>query len=152
MSIYWILTFLPSFAIHLTLAVGLIGLFVAAFVGKVPFITQYKLPIQIVALLLALTGVFFEGALAYKYSMAVEVAELKEKLAKAEAKSAQTNTEIVEKVVKDTQIIRQKGETITEYVDREIIKYNDRCELPKEVIDAHNAAATLDITKLEGEQ
>lgn len=92
-----------------------------------------------------------QGALAYKESTDLAVAKLEKKLAEAEAKSAQTNTEIVEKIVKDTEVIRLKGKTITEYVDREIVKYDNKCELPKEVIDAHNAAATMDLSKLEGE-
>jgi len=151
MSLYWILTFVPELAIHLTLAVGLVGLFVAAFVQRIPFISQYRFPIQLIALLLTLTGVYLEGALSYKQSVAVEVAELKKKLAEAEAKGAKVNTEIVEKIVKDTEVIRLKGKTITEYVDREVIKYNNKCELPKEVINAHNMAATLKIEP-EGEK
>ena len=145
MSIFWILTFVPTFVFHLALIVGLIGLFIASFVGAVPFIKQYKLPIQLVALVLTIGAVFFQGALAYKNSVAVEVAELKLRLKNAEVKSIETNTEIVEKIVTDTQIIREKGQTITEYVDREISVYNDRCILPKEVINAHNMAATLKI-------
>ena len=151
MSIYWILTLLPELLIHAILAVGLIALFVATFVGKIPLINQYKLPIQIVALLLTITGVYFEGALGYKNSVALEVAELKRKLAEAEVKSQKTNTEIVEKIVKDTEVIRMKGETITEYVDREVSVYNNKCEIPAEVINAHNAAATMDLSKLVGE-
>jgi hypothetical protein len=150
MSLYWILTFVPELVIHLVLVIGLIGLFVAAFVQAVPFINQYKFPIQIIALILCLTGVYFEGALGYKNSVAIEVAELKQKLAEAEAKGAKVNTEIVEKIVKDTQVIRQKGQTITEYVDREVVKHDQDCTIPKEVINAHNAAATMDISKLDG--
>lgn len=143
MSIFWILTFVPTFVFHLALIVGVIGLFVAAFLGAFPIIKQYKLPIQIIAFALTIGAVFFQGALAYKHSVAVEVAELKLRLQKAETKSVETNTEIVEKIVTDTQIIREKGRTITEYVDREVVKYNERCELPAEVINAHNMAATL---------
>lgn len=145
MSLYWILTVVPDIFIHIVLGVGLVALFAATFVGKLPFIAQYKLPIQIIALLLSLTGVYLEGALAYKQSVALEVAELKVKLAQAEAKSAQTNTEIVEKIVKDTEVIRLKGKTITEYVDREVTKYDNTCIIPTEVINAHNMAATLNI-------
>lgn len=143
MSIFWILTFVPNFVFNLALIAGLVGLLVAAFAGRVPFISQYKLPIQLLAFALTIVAVFFQGAIAYKHSVAVEVAELKLRLQKAETQSAETNTEIVEKIVTDTQVIRQKGKTITEYVDREVIKYNDRCELPAEVINAHNMAATL---------
>ena len=145
MSIFWILTFVPTFVFHLALIVGVIGLFVASFLGAFPFISQYKLPIQLVALVLTIGAVFFQGALAYKHSVAVEVAELKLKLQKAETKSVGTNVEIVEKIVTDTQIIREKGKTITEYVDREVVKYDNFCELPAEVINAHNMAATLKI-------
>ena len=145
MSLYWILTVVPSLVIHLILIIGLVALFVATFIGKVPFIKQYKLPIQIIALVLSLSGVYLEGALAYKESTALAVAKLEKKLAEAEAKSAKTNTEIVEKIVKDTEVIRLKGKTITEYVDREVTKYDNTCIVPKEVIDAHNMAVTLEV-------
>lgn len=150
MSLYWILALVPDFLIHLILGIGLAALFIATFVGKIPFINQYKLPIQIIALVLTLTGVYLEGALGYKESVAKEVAELKQKLAQAEAKSAQTNTEIVEKIVKDTEVIREKGKTVTQYVDREVVKYDNKCELPTEVINAHNMAATLNVAEGEG--
>lgn len=142
---------MPSWLIIAFIVVGVLGLLAATFIGKVPFIKQYNLPIKIVSVLLLVFGVYLQGALAYKESTDVAVAKLEKKLAEAEAKSAQTNTEIVEKIVKDTEVVRVKGRTITEYVDREIIKYDNKCELPKEVIDAHNAAATMDLSKLEGE-
>jgi hypothetical protein len=139
MSIFWILTFVPTFVFHLALIAGAVGLLASAFLGP------YKLPVQIVSFIVFIGAVFFQGALAYKHSVAVEVAELKLKLQKAETKSVETNTEIVEKIVTDTKVIREKGETITEYVDREISIYNEVCVLPKEVINAHNMAATLKI-------
>jgi uncharacterized protein YacL len=145
MSIFWILTFVPTFVFNLALIVGVVGLLVSVVAGRVPFISQYKLPIQLLALALTIVAVFFQGALAYKHSVALEVAELKLKLQKAETKSVETNVEIVEKIVTDTQVIREKGKTITEYVDREIVKYDNFCELPAEVINAHNMAATLNL-------
>lgn len=149
---YWMLSFVPFWTIHLILVIGLIGLFIAAFVQHVPFISQYKFPIQIVALILTLGGVYLEGAIGYKQSVAIEVAELRQKLAEAEAESAKTNTEIVERVVRDTQVIRERGRTITEYVDREVVKYDDTCQIPDEVINAHNMAATLNLnTEATGE-
>ena len=93
-----------------------------------------------------------QGALAYKESTALAVAKLEKKLAEAEAKSQKTNVEIVEKIVKDTEVVRVKGKTITEYVDREVVKYENKCPLPVEVIRAHNAAATMDPSKLEGDK
>lgn len=150
MNIYWLLTLLPVWIIHTVLGLGVLGLLVAFFVQRIPFIKTYGYLIKIVASILVVLGLFLQGALAYKESTALAVAKLEAKLAKAEAKSAQTNTVIVEKIVKDTEVIRTKGKTITEYVDREVIKYNNVCPLPSEVIRAHNAAATMDPSKLEG--
>ena len=151
MNIYWLIALMPKWLIIAFIVVGVLGILAAMFVNKIPFIKQYNLPITLVAVVLLVSGVYLQGALAYKESTDLAVAKLEKKLAEAEAKSAQTNTEIVEKIVKDTEVIRLKGKTITEYVDREVVKYDNKCELPKEVIDAHNAAATMDLTKLEGE-
>jgi uncharacterized protein YacL len=152
MNIYWLLTLLPVWIIHSVLGLGILGLLVAFFVQRIPFIKTYGYLIKIVSSILLILGLFLQGALAYKESTALAVAKLEAKLAKAEAKSQKTNVEIVEKIVKDTEVIRVKGNTITEYVDREVVKYDNFCELPAEVIRAHNAAATMDPSKLEGDK
>lgn len=151
MNVYWLIAFLPTWVIFALLGIGAAGLFAAMFIGKIPFISQYNLPIKIVAILLLICGVYLQGAAAYKDSVAKQVAEMKQKLAEAEAKGQKVNTEIVTKVLTETQVVHEKGRTITEYVDREIVKHDQDCRLPKEVINAHNAAATLDSSKL-GEQ
>jgi hypothetical protein len=152
MNIYWLLTLLPVWIIHSVLGLGALGLLIAFFVQRIPFIKTYGYLIKMVSALLLVAGLFLQGALAYKESTALAVAKLEAKLAKAEAKSQKTNVEIVEKIVKDTEVIRVKGKTITEYVDREVVKYENKCPLPSEVIRAHNAAATMDPSKLEGDK
>jgi uncharacterized membrane protein len=152
MNIYWLLAFLPIWIIHSLLFVGVAGLLVAFFVQRVPIVNTYGYLIKIVSLVLVVLGLFLQGALAYKESTALAVAKLEKKLAEAEAKSQKTNVEIVEKIVKDTEIVRVKGKTVTEYIDREIVKYDNFCELPAEVIRAHNAAATMDPSKLESDK
>jgi energy-coupling factor transporter transmembrane protein EcfT len=151
MNVLWIIAFLPHFVIPLLIVAGIAGLLVASFIGKVPLITQYNLPIKIVSLVLLVCGIYLQGASDYKAATDKAVSELKVKLARAEARSAKTNTEIVEKIVKDNQVIREKGETVIEYIDREVVKYDDACEIPTEVIHAHNAAATLNTGRLDGE-
>ena len=151
MSIYWLIALMPKWLILTMIIVGVLALLAASFIGKVPFINQYNLPIKIVAGILIVCGVYLQGAVAYKESTDKAVSDLKVKLAEAEAKGAKVNTEIVEKIVKDKEIIRLKGKTITEYIDREVPKYDNKCEIPAEVINAHNAAATMDVSKLEGE-
>jgi hypothetical protein len=40
-----------------------------------------------------------------------------------------------------TQVIREKGNEIIKYIDREVVKYDQMCEVPKEVINILNEAA-----------
>ena len=152
MNIYWILTLLPVWIIHSVLGLGVFGLLVAFFVQRIPFIKTYGYLIKIVSSILLVLGLFLQGALAYKESTALAVAKLEAKLAKAEAKSQKTNVEIVEKIVKDTEVIRVKGNTITEYIDREVTKIDPNCKLPPEMIKAYNMAVTLKVDEPEGEK
>jgi hypothetical protein len=139
----WILSFFPDLLVHLIVALGALLFLAATFLGMFPIVKTYKTPAQIVGVIVLIWGLYLEGGLAYKDKLATEVAELETKLAKAEAKSQETNTKIVEKIVKDTRVIRQKGDDIIRYVDKEIVKYDTQCVIPEDVIRVYNEAATL---------
>jgi hypothetical protein len=88
-----------------------------------------------------------EGGLADYKIWEAKVKEVEAKLAEAELKSAKENTKIVTKVITKTQIVKTRGQDIVRYVDREIIKYDEKfakggiCEIPQEFIKAHNDSA-----------
>lgn len=106
-----------------------------------PQARPFKHFIKPVALLLVILGIFMSGA---QYANAVwqqAAKELELKVQVAEAKSEATNKTVEQKVVVKTQVVRERGETITKYVDREIVKYNNQCVIPAEFIKAHNSAA-----------
>ena len=144
----WIISILPDAAIHAIFAIGILGIIAGFVLGFIPMVNKYKLPIQIISLLIFSLGLYLEGGLADNVIWQLRVKEMEAKVAKAEAASAKVNTEIVEKIVTKNQVIREKGKTVTEYVDREVVKYDTKylpgaiCEIPKEVIKAHNAAAS----------
>ena len=151
----WIISVLPDIAIHAIFAIGILGLIAGFVLGFVPGIKAYKLPIQIISILVFSLGLYLEGGLADNMVWQLRVKEMEAKVAKAEAASAKVNTEIVEKIVTKNQVIREKGKTVTEYVDREVVKYDTKylpgaiCEIPKEVIKAHNAAANGTIIEID---
>jgi 4-hydroxyphenylpyruvate dioxygenase-like putative hemolysin len=74
-------------------------------------------------------------------SWLARVKDLEVKVAAAEAKSATTNTEIVEKTIVKTQVVRERGQDIVQYVDREVVKFDANCAVPKEFVTVHNRAA-----------
>ena len=67
--------------------------------------------------------------------------KLQQQVVELEAKSSETNTQIETKIVTKTQIVKQRGDDVIKYVDREIVKINNNCVVPKEFVQAHNQSA-----------
>ena len=144
------LQFLPDAVIlwfcNILLLLGIVLTVLGFFVHKIPFLYQYQLPFKIGGVLLLALGVYFRGGYAVEMTWRERVAELEKKPSVAEAKSAEVNTVIEQKVVYRDKIVREQGKTLTEYVDREVVKLIPaQCDrLPQELIDVHNRAARID--------
>jgi hypothetical protein len=137
----WILDFLPTWVFHLVLIAGIGGLLASKVLTFVPMISAYKLPLQVISAVLLVVGLYIEGGIANQEKWELRVKEMEAKVAKAEAESAKENTKIVEKVVKQLEVVRVRGDDIIKYVDKELIKYDDQCKIPKEFVKVHNDAA-----------
>ena len=129
------------------LLAGILLTAAAFFIKRIPVINQYRIPAQVLGIALLVAGVYWRGGYAIEMEWRERVAEVEARVAAAEAKSAEENVKIVTKVVTKTQVIRTRGETITKYIDREIVRYDEKfapggqCEIPKEFIKAINDAA-----------
>lgn len=139
----WILQFLPDWIFYLIIAIGLAGFLVTYLLKFIPLpaIYMYKTPIQLVSVVFIAFGVFMYGAISNEQAWKDKVAKLEKEYAESQFKSEKVNTEIVTKYITKREIIHQKGEDQIRYIDREIIKYNEVCKLPKELITLHNDAA-----------
>jgi len=142
----WILQFLPFWIFYAILFLGLIG-FAVTYLLKfipIPAIYMYKTPIQIVSVVMIVVGVYMAGSIANEEAWIAKVKEVEAKLAEAEAQAAKENVKIVEKVVVQTQVVREKGKDIVQFVDREVVKYDNKCEIPVPFVESHNKAAQRD--------
>jgi hypothetical protein len=145
----WIFEWLPDAVTHIIFLVGAVGVFAGFVLTFIPFVKQYKLAIQIASIFIFALGVYLEGGLADNKEWTAKVKELESKLAVAEEKSKTANVVVEEKIVTKTQIVKQKGKDIIQYVDREVVKNNDvikyveNCPVPKAIIDAHNQAVKM---------
>jgi len=145
----WILKWLPFWIFYAILGIGLIGLAVTYLLRFIPLpaIYIYKTPIQLVSIALIVLGTFMSGAISNEESWLAKVKELEVKIQAAEVESEKENVKIETKVVTKTQIVKERGQDIIKYVDKEIIKYDTKflpggeCEIPKEFIQVHNKAA-----------
>ena len=145
----WLLSFLSEAVTHLILFAGIIGVIAGFVLGFIPFISTYKLPIQIISILVLSFGLYLEGGLAEQAIWQLKVKEMEASVAKAEAASQQVTTSVVTKILTKKQIIKEKGNDIVQYIDREVVKYNNTCTIPEVVITAHNSAAKNEPTQLE---
>lgn len=145
----WIFEWLPDAVTHIIFLVGAVGIFAGFVLTFIPFVKQYKLAIQISSLFIFALGVYLEGGLADNKEWQFKIKELEGKLAVAEEKSKTANVIVEEKIVTKTNIVKQKGQDIVQYIDREVvknnevIKYVENCPVPKELINIHNQAATM---------
>src|SRR5512137_1255193 len=93
----WILSITPDWVFHVMLVAGIIGTIAGFVLGFVRVIKQYIIPIRIISIVMLAFGLFMEGALLDNQTWQLRVKEVEAKMAKAEAESAQANTQIVEK-------------------------------------------------------
>ena len=143
----WILQWLPNWIFYGIFFAGLLGLLATYVMKFIPFVYVYRTPIQAVSVLAIVIGTYMSGAISNEESWQAKVKEMEAKVAAAEIESQKENTKVVEKIVKKTEYITRRGQDIIQYVDKEVVKYDERfkpggqCELPKEFIKAINNAA-----------
>jgi hypothetical protein len=133
----WILQFLPNWIFYLILFASIATFLVTKFIKILP---NAQL-LQIASIVAAFISVYMIGAISNNDAWLARIKDLEVKVAQAEAKSANINTEIIQKTLTKTQIVRERGQDIVKYVDREVIKYDTTCVIPKEFIQVHNRAA-----------
>lgn len=141
----WLLNFLPDWIFYAIAVVSLISFLVARFLSFIPLI--YRFPIQLLSAAVLVFAVYMIGGISNQQMWEARVREMEAKVAAAEQQSKQVNTKIETKVVERIQIVKQRGEDIIKFVDKEIVKYDTRflpggqCEIPKEFVEALNKAA-----------
>lgn len=133
----WILQFLPNWIFYLLLLAGVAAFVITKFIKLLP---NAQL-IQLASVAAIVVSTYMIGAISNNDAWLARVKDLEVKVAEAETKSAIANTEIVEKTVVKTQVIKQRGQDIVKYVDREVVKFDVNCVIPKEFVLSHNQAA-----------
>jgi hypothetical protein len=141
----WMLSLIPdSFFVWITYILMIIGvgLYVASKLVKwIPLMGQYKLPAELIGILVLLAGVYLSGGYGVEMAWRDKVRELEEKIKVAESKSQEVKIQIQEKIVYKTKVVKEK-ETV--YIDRikEIAKEVDaKCEVDPRVIEELNKAS-----------
>jgi len=127
----FILNYIPTWLLFITLMIGLFGWLVKEFETYRP-----------IAVGLIFVSLFLIGFKTADKIWQDRVTELEKKVTELANKEEKVNTKIVTKVLTKEKIVKEAAEVQIQYVDREIVKYNDQCKIPPEVITIHNKAVT----------
>jgi hypothetical protein len=141
----WMLSFVPdqllTQVIHAVLILGIVGFIASYFASKIPVISSYALPLQLIFFLLLVGGVYFEGSIQTEKEWRNKVAELEEKVRASEEKSREVNTVIQTKYIEKVKKVKEVEFQIVEKI-KEVEKVIDaKCELDPSVISILNEAA-----------
>jgi putative cell wall-binding protein len=145
----WMLSLLPDWVWSALLVSSVIGLLSSWLLKRIPFISQYRYPIQAISFVSLLVSIWFVSAASTSEMWEAKIKDAEAKVKLAEEQAVNKNVEVQEKVVEKTKVVKEKGKDIIKYIDREIVKkeeivkYIEQCPVPKEIIDIHNQAAEL---------
>jgi len=154
----WLLHLLPDsllyFIVNAVLILGIVLTVLSFFVLNrilrlIPGLAAYHTAIQIVSVIILAAGLYFKGGYTTEMIWREEVAKVQAELEAAKNKAAEVVVEVQERVVYKDRIVREKGQTLIKYIDREVVKkeevvrYIENCPVPTELVDIHNEAARL---------
>ena len=136
----WILKFLPDFVFHLIFIGGLLGLGASFILKFVPFVTQYRVVIQVVASIMIAVGLYMEGAISDNTAWVERVHALEKKVAEAEAKSADANTQLISRLAAKQKEIAAVQADAHSRVQQAAASIDAVCPVPATVISILNDA------------
>tara|TARA_R110000868_G_scaffold20687_1_gene87195 strand:- start:554 stop:1000 length:447 start_codon:yes stop_codon:yes gene_type:complete len=147
----WFLSFVPDSWLNLAvlsiLGAGVLIYVLSYFVAFIPTLIPAKEPIRIIGTLLVVAGVYFYGSYDTEMSWRSKIAEQSIAIEKAFEQSKSANAKIENDAKERVKVIYKNATIVKQYIDREIVKYDETCKIPDEVVKAHNAAAKNEAIK-----
>ena len=151
-QLVWMFSLLPdSIFVMLTYAIfaaGLLLYIASKLVRWIPMMMQYRMPAELVGVLLLCVGAYFFGWRGNEEKWLAKIKELEEKVQIAEARSREVNTVIETKFVTKIKVVKE-----TVYANREIIRevagaqLDSQCSLPKSSIVLHDSASRNEVAR-----
>lgn len=140
-QIMWILGLLPAWFWHILTIAGVVAVVAAWFLKRIPFVSQYNLPIKIAGIVAVLFGIWMEGGIANEAKWQAKVAELEEKVKESEAKSKDTNVKIQKVYVDRVKKVKEVQVVIQERIKEVEKRIDAECKVAPEAISILNDAA-----------
>lgn len=135
----WMLSLLPDWFWTLVLVAGILGTLAAWVLKFIPFVSNYKLPIQVGSILLLIVGVYFQGVIANEAKYQAEHERLEAEIKKQAEKAKELSDDLSKVRAERDAAIANKGRTVIKTIDR-YIKGNP-ANIADEVLKEKNLSA-----------
>jgi preprotein translocase subunit SecF len=141
----FLLHFLPdaflSWVVNGLLVIGVVGTAASWIARYVPFVSQYRIPVQIIGIICLVLGVYFKGGQATELQWRERVSEQQKKIAIAEAQSQEANKQL-QNEIKKTQKLTQEVKNATKAgIKANAAKMDSQCTVDSIAIGLHNGAS-----------
>lgn len=137
---------LLAWVVNTILIAGIIGFGVSFFFGYVvrwlPAIAPYHLLIQVISIVLLVSGVYFKGGYSVEMAWRSRVAEMEAKVAIAEQQSKDANEKIKTVVVEKIKIVKDTKVVIQEKLKTVEVKIDANCKVVPDAINILNESAS----------
>ena len=145
-QIQWLLQLIPDgifvWITYLLFAAGVVLYVASKLVSWIPLMGQYRLPAELMGVLVLVIAAYFYGGISYRE----QIAEMKQRVKIAEEQSQQVNTVIETKIIEKVKVVKQNV-----YITREIVKeaagrqLDAQCSLPRSTVSLHDSASGNEI-------
>lgn len=139
----FLLDFLPTWIFHLIALAGIGGILASTVLKFIPFISNYRLPIQVGSVILLAFGLYMSGGAANQEKWEARVKELEAKVAVAEEQSKTANAELTSAIKEKKQVVKQAQVIIQEKIVKVKEEIDSNCKVSPEAIKLLNEAAEL---------
>ena len=140
----WMLHFIPDNILHAFVNIIFYAGIVCTLLGFIfnfPTLRPYRLIVQVVGILLLVSGVYFKGGYEAEQQWRDRVAAMQAKVDAAEAASVAANTQIKTKIVTKIKTIHDTKIVIKEAIKEAAGKIDAECKVAPEAVIILNAAA-----------
>ena len=141
----FLLHFLPDWLLSAfvngVLISGAVLTVLSFFTSWIPFITQYRVPVQVLGTVLLTAGVYFKGGEAAELQWRNRVAELQQQVNIAQEKSRAATDRLNDEVKRNKQTVKDTTTAIKQDIARNAQQLDKECRVSDAAIEIHNNAA-----------
>lgn len=137
----WLIEWLPDWLFYLVLFAGVILAISALFLKQIPWVNRYQVPIMLLGILMIVIGIWFAGVIAKDRHYQQEIAELQVRVAEAEKKAAEANTQI-EYVYRDrVEVVEKVRYKVISAIRESSNEIDANCQVSPAAVEILNQAA-----------